>query len=142
MKLGRSHSSERIEAHACTYDSDYEPVLWNVSMEIVGFVIDPNWVSMKWAVVRERHIKWSTIICVVYATHQSAGGMLHSMFNPGKDELYDGAYKNLVSSNDHMMTRKSQISKDSRCVGTTSFLMCSNFWQRSIRSGNGLRLGE
>src|ERR1700692_5100204 len=100
MKLGRSHLSEKTEAHACTYDSGYGPVLWNVSMEIVGFVIAPEWVSVKWAVVRERHIKWSTIICVVYATHQSAGGMLHSMYNPGRNELYDGVYKNLVSSND------------------------------------------
>ncbi|KAG1773803.1 hypothetical protein EDD22DRAFT_856517 [Suillus occidentalis] len=34
---------------------------------------------MKWAVVRsERHIKWCTIICVVYATHQSAGGMFNN----------------------------------------------------------------
>lgn len=61
MKLGRSGSSERTEAHACTYNSNYGPFLWNMSMEIGGLVIALDWVSMKWTVVRERRIKWNTI---------------------------------------------------------------------------------
>jgi hypothetical protein len=66
-----------------------------MSMETAGFVIAPDWVSMKWTVVRERHIN---NICVVYVTHQRAGGMLYSVHKPGRDWLYDGVYEDLVSS--------------------------------------------